>query len=144
MPTPTCPPHLPSWLNDFTRPLAAALLADEPLPPLGCHVFASDGEFEVTLFVAATEIVSGEFDGQSRFAPFSVDIAQAMVAFETVDRAGWQAARRGPEDDVGAHLAIQGTFQGHQILARICSEPPRQFPTGQVANVYAGTLSQTW
>jgi len=121
---------LPVWLAEFVDEVAAGL---EPLrgdAPLCCHVHyreasrALPGEWEVTLFPEQqASRISRLADGFT-VPILTVDVIGLLPLFDTLNGCRWQTDRLDSEDDLGAHLSIEGECHGHAVWLRICQSPP--------------------
>lgn len=114
--------------------------AVDVLAPLGCHYHHNRAldQWEVTIFVGGTEIVGGELDGQIRFSKFHLDLRELFDLFDFVDEFHWQAARMGPDDDLGPHVSVEGAVEGRSVWLRVLAYPPARFSKGR--NLIADTL----
>lgn len=114
----------PEWLSQFVdRVLAnAAQLGVES--GTGCHVYRNtDGEWEVTLF--SDEESTGRMLGLNAIpAALSVDVFELVRVFDELSSCRWQSAPAAWDDDLGAHLSVEGKFEGHAVWLRIVSKMP--------------------
>ena len=132
------------WLANFTNQVCQAIEhLGEPLP-VGCHVHLDCDTWEVSIFVASTEIVGGQHDGERVASNFVVDVLKLLMVFDDVESSSWQAQRYAEDDDLGPHLSVIGAFEGHSIWLRILSEVPDQLPAGRIADVIQNRIIDTW
>jgi hypothetical protein len=148
----------PRWLDRLANAAAAELLtldvttdvtastglAATSLAPIGCHFHLADEGWEVALFVSTTEIVGGPQDGETTASPFAVDVERLRDLFDAVQAIHWQAQPFGEDDELGAHLAIEGILEGHEVTLRILSAPPARFEPGRTADFHQNRLSDRW
>ena len=138
----------PDWLPALTNALSAHLVAAALPAPMGAHIQrASDAPetiWELSLFYGKTEIVAGPQDGRRTDTVFWLNLAQLETVFDRVDAFYWQAAPLGPVDDLGPHVAIEGTFQGNAVRVRILANAPAQFPAARSADTLKGTFIDLW
>lgn len=134
----------PPWLQSLADQVTLQMKAVEHLAPLGCHVFRSPEQWEVTIFASATEIIGGPKDGRHKPSRFFLDVQGLIALFDRVDCVAWQAQGLGPDDDVGPHLSLEGIYQGEPVWLRIPSLAPRGFPTGRQAYVHQQTWEESW
>ena len=122
---------MPRWINRFTNLITRSLHAAEPLAPVGCHVHlneeADQPQWEVTLFVASTEILGGPRDGHVELSRFTLDLLDLLLVFDSTDKFYWQAQPIAEDDDLGPHIGVEGQFEGESVWLRMTSEPPVQF-----------------
>lgn len=116
----------------------------EALAPIGCHVHRSPDSWEVTLFVAATEVVGGSRDGKTCPSRFFVDVLGISRLFEKLQSVSWQAQGLGAEDEVGPHVAFEGVVHNESLWLRIPALAPRQFPPGRRAHVHQQLWEEIW
>jgi hypothetical protein len=64
--------------------------------------------------------------------------------FSEVHNLRWQALPLAADDELGAHVAIDGTCADHPVSLRILSRAPRQFPVGRRAIVYENAWEEVW
>ncbi len=135
----------PTWVADLANSVAAAMEPGEILPPVGCHFHLADDVAEVSVFASLTEMIGGDNDGLRFTSGFTIDIASLIAQFERVDRLEWQALPEPlPQDEVGAHVGIEGLWQGHRVWLRILAEPPDRFEVGRYANYYETRIVDIW
>lgn len=140
MPTP------PSWLNTMANQVASLMSDVDVLSPIGCHFFhnANRDEWEVSLFASNTEIVGGEWDGVMAPSKFCFDILKLGAIFEEVQAIHWQALPVDYDDQLGSHISIEATYEGHQVWVRILAESPEEFEPGRRIQTYEFDLKEIW
>lgn len=138
--------HPPHWLSDLADAVAEKMHALDVLAPIGCHYYRNRAidQWEVTLFASRTEIVGGERDGQLTNSRFDLDLRAVLELFEHVAGAHWQTMALGPDDELGAHISIEGTFQGKSVWVRILSHPPTRFDKGRNVHVHGLRIEDVW
>ena len=136
----------PSWLAKLTHRIASEIAPGDLMAPLGCHYYHEPlaDQWEITLFASSTEIVGGEFDGNSHPSKFTVDIAALMKCFDVVERIHWQNLPIGEDDDLGQHLSIEGQFDDYNVWLRILATAPAQFSHGRRLSIYERKLEDLW
>ena len=135
-----------SWITDLARIVLDEVLPIDPLAPIGCHHFLNEetGQYEVTLFAAKTEIVGGADDGRQEDSRFCLDLNGIFKLFESVVDFHWQTSAAHEEDDLGAHISIEGIYEGHSVWLRILASAPAQFDHGRTANVHTQQIENLW
>ncbi len=118
--------------------------AHDVLAPIGCHYHFENDVWEVTIFASRTEVLGGERDGLRFPSRFVLDIKGLLDLFSSVEAIEWQALSQGPDDEIGANLAVLGTLDGGQVCLRIPSEAPDRFEVGRLANVYEMRFIDVW
>lgn len=138
-----CPPAGIQTLVDF---IAQQLSPVESLPPLGAHYFRDEEapRWEVTLFPAATEQVGGKHDGLIVPARFVGRFHGLFRLFGSTAWLYWQPTSLGPDDPLGAHIAVEGSWCGEPILLRILAQAPAGFPVGRRLNGLTGEIEELW
>jgi hypothetical protein len=136
----------PSWLGQLAEQVVAQMKAVDILAPVGCHYFHNDvtDQWEVTIFVSATETIGGRFDGKLSASRFHVDIAGLLEVFGNAESVHWQALKLGADDDLGPHLAIEGTYCGNSVWLRVLATAPQQFGAGRFINSGDMRLVEGW
>lgn len=136
----------PSWLVSFADQVALELTGFDLLSPIGCHSYFDDEEqkWELSLFAANTEAVSGVADGKLIPSNFTVDLQKVLSLFSEVHSIRWQALPIEIEDELGSHLSVEGFYEGHLVWLRILANPPGRFPRGRLAKVYDMQLEDLW
>jgi len=134
----------PDWLSLFVNAATLNLHSYDVLSPLGCHFQQVKGIWEVTLFASRTEIVGGSEDGGTSHSPFDVDLKSVLGLFSRVDAICWQTQPLGRNDELGAHLSIEGLYEDKQVWLRITSTAPERFEAGRRAIVNLHQFEETW
>ncbi len=134
----------PSWLSNFVDSVTSNIHAYDVLSPLGCHYQQVKDIWEVTVFASRTEIVGGPQDGLTCHASFNVDISGILQCFSEVGTISWQSQSLGSDDELGAHLAVEGICDNKQIWLRITSTAPERFGVGRRAVVNQQQIEEMW
>lgn len=137
-------PEQPDWLKTLTDEICRGLHAVDTLPPIGCHVCNADDIWEISLFVSPTEIVGGEHDGERVSSMFLVDTLVILELFDVVESAVWQPHQMDADDELRAHFAVTGVYQGRQICLRLLADTPERFAPGRYANLFEKRIMETW
>ena len=130
------------WVNEFvTRVTDAMTMLNEPAE-IACHFYwnesvGSDGEWEITLF-AEPEMLGGRLDAYPIQPATSVDVVSVLTVFDSLDSCRWQSEAVTFDDDLGPHLSVEGTYQGHLIWLRLLSRAPESLVRNSVATTTAG------
>lgn len=135
-----------SWINDLAHDVLEEILPIDSLAPVGCHHFFNDetSQHEVTLFASKTEILGGADDGRQQDSRFCLDLAGIWRLFENVVDFHWQTTRAHEDDDLGAHISIEGEYHGHSVWLRILAEAPQQFDHGRVFDINSASVKNLW
>jgi hypothetical protein len=112
----------PARLEKFIDIIAHCIEVHSPTGPLGWRYLEEEDYAELEVYPTLVEIVGGEWDGDLVLAGFSLDVSDLLAAFSKVDAIHWSS--QGIADDEGAHLSIEGIYEGHDIWLRILAEPP--------------------
>ena len=115
-------------------------------PPIGCHYYFNkvSDQWEVSLFAANTETIGGERDGCVSYSRFGLDLKELMTAFDEIATCSWQALSLGSDDEVGPHVSLEGTFEGHNVWLRVLAQPPARFRTGRYLKAYELRFEDAW
>jgi hypothetical protein len=132
------------WIEQFSERIASHVRPADPRMPIGCHYCWADDVWELTLFVSRTEIFGGEFDGRSVPGLFVLDLIGLLLEFDEVCACWWQPFPIDGEDDIGAHISIEGRHGEHRLWVRIPAVQPQPLTAGCVANVLGGTIERQW
>jgi hypothetical protein len=133
-----------AWLRILADVVAKAIEPLGPSAPLGCHYVQVDGVWEITLFTEATEVLGGPEDGTVKQSKFAVRISDILDVFQSVSNCSWQAHHAGENDDLGPHLAVEGTYKGRLIWLRILAQAPERFPPRRVSPVAKLVNDDVW
>lgn len=120
------------------------MVPTDVLAPIGCHYHQDGKTWEITIFASLTEVVGGQRDGLRFPCHFVLDVAGVVALFSKVDSVEWQILPEGTEDEIGAHVAVEGTYQGEHVLLRIPAEAPERFEVGRFANVFEMRYVDNW
>lgn len=134
----------PAWLTKLVNQVTPRIHPIDPQTPIGCHYGQFGDEWEVTLFVSRTEVFGGEFDGESFASRYHLDLLGLQSVFSEVDAFSWQPLSIGADDDIGAHVALEGTYAGKRVWLRITSEQPASLEAGRIANVVEMRFEDRW
>ncbi len=132
------------WIKQFSERIAAHVRPADPRTPIGCHYCQVDDIWELTLFVSRTEIFGGEFDGRSVPGLFLLDLMGLLLEFDEVTACGWQPFPMDDQDDVGAHVSMEGRYGEHRLWVRIPAVQPQAIAAGCVANVLGEEIELRW
>lgn len=136
----------PPWIAKLANDLSVHLRAFDLLSPLGCHYYRNKAldQWEVTLFASRTQVVGGPLDGREKVSAFHVDLRGVAEAFDHVLQFHWQTHSLGKEDDLGPHVAVEGTYEGRSVWVRILGESPARYETGRNVHAYDHRVEDTW
>jgi hypothetical protein len=137
-------PAPPAWLKTMANAVAEVFEPVDLLSPIGCHFHLESGIWEVTLFASTTEVVGGVRDGTLVRSRFALNLMRIQELFSHVESMHWQALPLGADDDLGPHVAIEGTYAGQRVWLRVLARPPRNYPAGRHANVYELAWEDVW
>lgn len=117
----------PAWLEKFIEIIANCIEAHGLLGPLRWYYLEEEEYIELEIFPTQVEILGGELDGKLIMAGFSLDVTTLLAAFSRVDAIHWSS--QGIADE-GAHLSVEGIYEGHDIWLRILADPPEDEEPG--------------
>ncbi len=133
-----------NWMSDLIDHVSASIQPHDDLAPLGCHFQQYNGVWEITLFASRTELIGGPQDGKLKDSHFNVDVKHLMGAFSTIESIAWQAHRMDQDDELGPHMAVEGTIDDKPVWLRITSTAPRQFGPGRHYFVNSKSIKDIW
>lgn len=138
--------HPPHWLMDFANKVAPHVVPFDVLAPVGCHYHLNSelNQWEVSLFVSATQVVGGRQDGSTLPSRFALDVQRVFMLFDEVNDCYWQALPASPEDDLGAHLSIDGVYKDHLVWLRVLAKAPEEMSPGREARPYVNEFRDQW
>lgn len=136
----------PAWLRWFSNDAARGIIADEFHAPIGCHFFhnAADDEWEVTVFVSATEIVGGPMDGKKLPLQVQLDIVHVMNLFDETPAVHWQSDAIAEDDELAQHISFEGMARGHRVWLRVLRDPPEGTGPGRLLHTSDGEMETLW
>lgn len=134
----------PTWLAEFADRVAALVLPVDVQAPVGCHFCCEAGVWEVTLFMAKTEILGGPRDGLQRPSRFCLNLAELTALFASVSSFHWQAHSLGRRDDLGAHVSVEGEVAGQRVWLRIPARVPETLDIGVVVHRDDRRWKEAW
>ncbi len=132
------------WIEALTSEVAHAISGVDMMAPLGCHTFRDGSIWEITLFVAATEIVGGVADGRLTYSRFVVDVPLLLQAFSQVISCSWYAGADSNSEQLGSHLSLEGYYGEHHVWLRVPDRAPSVFEPGRVVRVHDQTIEELW
>jgi hypothetical protein len=122
--------HDPAWIEDLVNLVSGCLEAHSAMGPLEYWYNAEAEIVELVVYPTPVELIGGEFDGAVVVPGFSLDVQSLQTAFERVNALQWCAHGMGPFDLEGAHLSLEGLYQGCQLWLRVLAEPPEETEPG--------------
>ena len=136
----------PEWLSELCEQVLEVVCPLSPNPPWGCHIFRNEPneQWEVTIFASHTEVQGGAADGKMIASNFYLDLSELQAIFDSVHEFHWQALSQGEDDDVGAHISLDGVYKGEALWLRIPSNAPQCFEAGRVLNTREMELQNRW
>jgi len=111
-----------AWLEELTDHVAANMEPDSVQGPLGYRYGQEDGFWEVIVYPTPVELVGGAVDGEVVAPGFTLDLEGLRSGFDIIDDCRWNAL--GLNANEGPYLAIEGKFQGHDLLLQILAYAP--------------------
>ncbi len=137
-------PAPPTWLTKLANEIAAHLEPIESLSPVGCHYHQGESGWEITVFASKTEVVGGPHDGGLYESRFRIDLKQLASVFSEINEIHWQAQGLGREDELGAHLSIEGTYENEPVWVRIPAKAPSRFEPGRQMHIHHRRWKEVW
>ncbi len=110
----------------FADEVALAMAPTDERMEIGCHFWEGENGWEVSVFGSKVTAVGGKHDGKRRSLPFVVDIPAVMHLFTDIRACRWQALSLAPDDELGPHFSIEGTYEEVPVVLRILANPPRR------------------
>ena len=136
--------HPPQWIQDLTFDATEEIHAFDVLAPVGCHYHETDAQWEVTIFASRTEVVGGPKDGTQTSSNFSLDLQGVSRLLDNVTEFRLQALTVAEADDLGPHVSLIGTRDGHPVWLRILAQAPVNFAPGRIISAYDGHWDEAW
>jgi hypothetical protein len=128
--------QLPSWLREFVERATDEVATLNTTDEVHCHVYHNTddghGEWEISLFCGANT-VGGRLQAFPLDPVLSVDVFALGALLDEPEGCRWQTRPMGIEDDLGAHLSIEGGYRGHRIWLRVLSERPSVIGDGDTS-----------
>jgi len=136
----------PDWLDRLANEAIQHIHAVDILSPIGCHSFYNreNDQWEVTIFASGTEVIGGKLDGKITSSKFAVDVRGLYEVFSDPLGIEWQSHPLGPEDELGAHISIEGTFEGFSVCLRVLAQAPGRFQIGRYIHTEEARLENVW
>ena len=120
----------PQWIRKLTDGVLREVQGQMGLGEWSCHFVKVSGVWEVTLFPESWNSDSPAMRGSHGFA---INLLNVFKLFDHVSNCSWQAQSFGVDDDLGAHLSVDGTSTGHQVWLRVLSQEPMMDAASQRA-----------
>ena len=135
-----------AWLRCLSNDAARGIIADEHHAPIGCHYYQNpeNSEWEVSVFVSATEVVGGPMDGKQLPHQLQLDIGHVMGLFDEAPRVYWQSDSIAEDDELSQHISFEGTARGHKVWLRILKESPHGTGPGRLLHTQSGEMETLW
>ena len=120
----------PTWMVSLVDIVSNCLEAHNVMGPLGFRWWEEDQFWEVIVYPTPLELVGGAADGELVSPGFSLDLQDLWSTFEELIDINWCAHAFGPNDPNGAHISIEGVYQGHHVCLRVLSDAPNDEEPG--------------
>jgi len=139
-------PTPPAWLRWFGNDAARAIIDSAAHAPIGCHYFyvQDRNEWEVSIFISATEVVGGAKDGTVVPCRMQADISHLAQLFDELPGMHWQTGVIDDGEDLGQHVSLEGQVRGHRVWLRLLAEAPCQSGPGRLLHALTGELEDIW
>ena len=98
--------------------------------PLAFRWGEDEGFWDVMVYCSPGEAVGGAEDGAVLVPGFSLDLRELMSVFEKLTEVHWRSQSFGPHDHEGAHVSLEGVYQGHHVYLQILAEAPEDEEPG--------------
>lgn len=134
----------PEWLATLANEIAVQIEPLGTMSPIGCHYHSGPAGWEITVFAALTEVVGGPNDGQVFGTGFEIDLKALMNIFSRVNTMHWQSQSLGQQDELGAHLSIEGLYGEEPVCVRIPAISPERFGPGRQMLVHQRRWHEVW
>ena len=134
----------PEWLATLANEIAVQIEPLGTMSPIGCHYHSGPAGWEITVFAALTEVVGGPNDGQVFGTGFEIDLKALMNIFSRVNTMHWQSQSLGQQDELGAHLSIEGLYGEEPVCVRIPAISPERFGPGRQMLVHQRRWHELW
>jgi len=136
----------PAWLRWFSNDAARGIIADEYHAPIGCHFYldSETSEWEVTIFVSATEVVGGPMDGRNLPLQVQLNIVHVISLFDETPTVYWQSDSVADDDELAQHISFEGKARGHKLWLRILKESPEGTGPGRLLHAQSGEIEVLW
>lgn len=119
--------QIPSWLTSFVEQASDEVASMNTTDEIHCHVFhnteGEESEWEVSLFCGANS-VGGRLQAFPLDPVLSVDVFALASLLDQPQACRWQSRPIDSEDDLGAHLSLEGIHNGERIWLRILGDRP--------------------
>ena len=136
----------PAWLRWLSNDAARGIVADDSHAPIGCHFYQNpeNQEWEVSIFVSATEVVGGPMDGKRLPLQLQLNIVHVMNLFDETPTVFWQSDPIAEDDELAQHISFEGKARGHRLWLRILKESPEGTGPGRLMHAQSGEMENLW
>jgi hypothetical protein len=120
----------PQWLMSLVDAVGNRMEPHSATGPLAFR-WRQEGDFwEIAVYYTPGEVIGGAEDGAVIVPGFSLHLQELISAFEKVTGASWCSQSFGPHDSRGAHISIEGVYQGHEVWLQVLAEAPEDEEPG--------------
>lgn len=134
----------PQWIQDLTHAVTEEIYPFDILSPVGCHYHRGETQWEVTIFASSTELIGGPRDGLRTSSKFSLNLTGVHGILDRVTEFRWQPLYVGEGDELGPHISLEGSYDGHELWLRILSEAPADMDPGRIVWANEGRWEEVW
>lgn len=136
----------PAWLRWFVNDAVRGIVDRHVTAPIGCHFFheKESDTWEVSLFIARTEVCGGPADGKRVPSGLQIDVMAVCEAFDSPPAIYWQGEKLSHDDELGNHLSFEGIARGFAVWLRILQDPPEWSGAGRLVHAKTGNIEDVW
>ena len=113
---------LPGWLDSLLEVVAANMIPQNAMGPLGMRYRDDEGMWDVSVYPTPVELIGGAVDGEVVAPDFTLDLEGLRSAFDRIEDFGWRAL--GLPQIEGPHVSIEGSYMGHEVYLQVLAYAP--------------------
>jgi len=120
----------PQWLTSLVDAVGNCMEPHSAPGPLAYRGHQEGDFWEIVVYFTAGEVMGGAEDGAVIVPGFSLHVQELISVFEEVKDICWCSHSFGPHDTWGAHVSIEGVYEGHEVWLQILAEAPEDEEPG--------------
>lgn len=117
--------HRPEWLSVFVHQVAALFEPMCGVGRVGSQCEFTDLGWEVRLYLGATEIVGGKFDGHAQLVGFELDFKRLSQLFTQLDEFRWSVGAS-TDGANSSFVTMRGLIDEYPVNLKAYSRPPKE------------------
>ena len=120
----------PQWLTSLVDAVGNCMEPHAATGPLAYRGLQEGDFWEIAVYYTPGEVMGRAEDRAVIVPDFSLHVQELISSFEKVTNVCWCSRSFGPHDTRGAHVSIEGVYEGHEVWLQVLAEAPEDEEPG--------------